>query len=431
MGEDVAVHAAAFQERDEDASQSLQQAQQQKQAAERQGELAKAQTSEEEATRALEKMQQNVNQGLDRLQAQTLAQRLRQISKDEQKITEHLQTIVPETVGLMVAELPSRYLNTMNDLATSQAKVRKDAQTVQDEMGRFFERTQKEVYGEVSKEMKDIETVPKLDKLRQTMLANISLQSLQQLGGWTKQFNDWADKLEPKSDPSSGGGGNGQGGGQTPQDNYIKLLMSFLRMRESQYNLMDRTRLLEQRKDVDAQYAQNAKKLAEAQFLSRRQIIDTQFENEIPELDKPLEDTFQTMRDTETVLSKPQTDALAQETEFKVVENLSDMINILNEQQKKQNQSSGQSQSEMEMAFLMQMAAQQQAQQMGMMPGSNPGMNRNGGDTDRPNQAATGDDHGNRDNARTTGRTTGTTQPVPVEFREAMESYFKAIEKLD
>ncbi len=414
-----------------DASQALQQAQQQKQATERQRELAKAQTSEEEATRALEKMQQNVNQGLDRLQAQTLAQRLRQISKDEQKITEHLQTIVPETVGLLVAELPSRYLNTMNDLATSQAKARKDAQTVQDEMGRFFERTQKEVYGEVSKEMKDIETVPKLDKLRQTMLANISLQSLQQLGGWTKQFNDWADKLEPKADPSSDGGGSGQGGGKTPQDNYIKLLMSFLRMRESQYNLMDRTRLLEQRKDVDAQYAQNAKKLAEAQFLSRRQIIDTQFENEIPELDKPLEDTFQTMRDTETVLNKPRTDALAQETEFKVVENLSDMINILNEQQKKQNQSSGQSQSEMEMAFLMQMAAQQQAQQMGMMPGSNPGMNRNGGDTDRPNQAATGDDHGNRDNARTTGRTTGTTQPVPVEFREAMESYFKAIEKLD
>lgn len=413
-----------------DAFQSLQQAQQQKQAVERQDELAKAQTSEEEATRALEKMQQNVNQGLDRLQAQTLAQRLRQISKDEQKIAEYLQTIVPDTVGLMPAELPSRYLNTMNDLAGSQAKARKDAQTVQDEMGRFFERTQKEVYGEVSKDMKEIETVPKLDKLRQTMLANISLQALQQLGTWTQQFNDWADKLEPKSEPSSGNGG-GEGGG-SPQDNYIKLLMSFLRLRETQYNLMDRTKLLEQRKGTDPQYPQNAKKLAESQFLSRRQIINTQFENQLPDLDKPLEDTFQTMRNTETTLSQPETGAPAMDSQMHVVENLSDMINILNEQQKKQNSSSSsQSQSESEMAFLMQMAAQQQAQQMGMMPGSNPGMNRNGGDTDRPNQAATGDGRGNRDDARTTGRTTGTTQPVPVEFREALESYFKAIEKLD
>ena len=79
----------------------------------------------------------------------------------------------------------------------------------------------------------------------------------------------------------------------------------------------------------------------------------------------------------------------------------------------------------------MQMAAQPQGPMMGMHQGSNPGMNRNGGDTDRANQAATGDGRGNRDNARTTGSTTGTTQPVPVEFREALESYFKAIEKLD
>ncbi len=412
-----------------EASQALQQAQQK--AGERQEQLAKAQTSEEEAARALEKMQQAVNQGLDKLQAQTLAQRLRQISKDEQQIAEYLQTIVPETVGLLVTELPSRYLNTINDLAGSQAKARKDAQTVQDEMGRFFERTQKEIYGEVSKEMKEVETVPKLDKLRQTMLANVSLQSLQQLGGWTKQFNDWADKLEPKSDSKSGEGGEGKGG-PTPEDNYLKLLMSFLRMREAQYGLIDRTKLLEQRKDVDAQYAQNAKKLAEAQFLSRRQILDIQFENDTPELDKPLEDTFQSMRTTESVLGTPQTGQPAQDAELKVVADLSDMINLINEQQKKNNQSSSSpSPSEMEMAFLMQMAAQPQAPMTGMQPGNNPGMNQNGGDTDRANQTATGDSRGNRDNARTTGRTTGTTQPVPVEFRDALESYFKAIEKLD
>ncbi|HEY1171713.1 MAG TPA: hypothetical protein VGH19_10105 [Verrucomicrobiae bacterium] len=412
-----------------DAANSLQQAQQN--AGERKDQLAKAQTSEEEAARALEKMQQNVNQGLDRLQAQTLAQRMRQISKDEQKISEYLQTIVPDTIGLLPNELPSRYLSTINDLSISQAKAKKDAQTVQDEMGRFFERTQKAVYGEVSKDMKDQETIPQLDKLRQTMLANVSMQSLQNLGIWTKQFNDWADKLEPKKDSKSDGGGEGQGSGQTPQDNLIKLLMSFLRMREAQYGLIDRTKLLEQRKDTDPHYAQNAKKLAESQFLSRRQILDIQFENDTPELDKPLEDTFQSMRDTEGVLGKPRTDMLAQDSELKVVENLSDMINLLNEQQKKQNQSSSPSQAEQEMAFLMQMAAQPQAPMTGTQQGMNPGMNQNGGDTDRANQAATGDGRGNRDNARTTGRTTGTTQPVPVEFRDALESYFKAIEKLD
>jgi len=414
-----------------DAAKSLQQAQQE--AKQRGEELAKAQTSEEEALRALEKMQQNMNQGLDRLQAQTLAQRLRQLSKDESKIGEYLQTIIPETVGLMVTELPSRYLNTLNDLSTSQAKTRKDAQGVQDEMSRFFERTQRPAYGEVSKDMKEADTGAQLDKLRQTMLANISLQSLQGLNGWSKRFTEWADKLEPKQDSKSEGG-EGKGKGGSPQDNAIKLLMTLLRMREAQYNLIDRTKLLEQRKDVDTQYVENAKKLSAAQFASRRQVIDTQLENEIPELDKPLEDTFQAMRNTESVLSKPQTDVAAQDSEIKVVENLSDIINLLNEQQKKNNQKSQSSSSaEQEMAFMMQMVAQPQAagQQMSMKPGSEPGVNQNGGTTDRANQASTGDAQSGRGPNRTTGNTSGTTQPVPTEFREALEGYFKAIEKLD
>lgn len=415
-----------------DASKSLQQAQQSPK--ERKEQLAQAQTSEEEAMRALEKMQQNMNQGLDRLQAQTLAQRLRQIAKDEIKVGEYLQTIIPETVGLMVAELPSRYLNTLNDLATSQAKARKDAQLVQDEMSRFYERTQRPAYGEVSKGMKEADTGNQLDKLRQTMLANISLQTMQGLDQWSKRFNDWADKLEPKPDPKSDGGGGEGGKGGNPQDNYLKLLMTFLRMREAQYNLIDRTRLLEQRKAQDEQYAANARKLVDAQFASRRQVIDTQLDNQLPELDKPLEDTFQTMRNTEGILVKPQTGQLAQDSELKVVENLSDIINLINEQQKKNNQQNqSQSNAEQEMAFMMQMVAQPQAgqQMMSMKPGSEPGMNQSGGTTDKANQMATGDGQSGRGPNRSTGNTTGTSQPLPAEFREALESYFKAIEKLD
>ena len=133
------------------AAASLQSAQQNPDS--RSQKMAEAQTKEEEILKALEQMQQQVNQGLDQLQALTLAERLRKLAKEEKKLEAQLQKTVPETIGILPKELPPKFQQANAVLATGQTKAQKESQVLQGEISRFFERTQLENYGQVSREM--------------------------------------------------------------------------------------------------------------------------------------------------------------------------------------------------------------------------------------------------------------------------------------
>ncbi|MEW6306247.1 MAG: hypothetical protein AB1705_22500 [Verrucomicrobiota bacterium] len=407
----------------QEAGKSLKSAQQGQNSEQRLQELAKAEKSEQAALDALQQMQQRMNQGLDNLQAQTLAQRLRKLAEDEKQIEGRLQVMVPETIGLLANDLPDRFRRANTDLAENQEQARTDSQDVQTEMSRFFERTKRPNYGEVSKEMQESNTGEKLDQLRGMIASNISMQAMDQLSDWSQRFNAWADRLEPKPE-DSGGGGAGQGG-KPPMD-MSKQLMALLRLRQQEVNLRDRTRLLEKQRAQDANYEGTAKKLSASQFQMRKQVMAMQGENELPLLDEPLEETFLAMRESETVLAKPDTGAPADQAQGKTVDLLTDMINLLNELSQKNNSSQSSAQAEME--FMMQMVAQDTGA-MPMRPGAQPGVNRNGGNTDKRPDALSGEAAGDNPEQRGIQRASGTSRTLPVEFREALESYFKAIEQ--
>ena len=91
-------------EKMQQASQALKSAQQNPEA--RPQNLAQAAQKEQEILDELENLQRQVNQGLDQLQALTLAQRLRKIAGDEKSIASGLLKIVPEIIGMMPNELP-------------------------------------------------------------------------------------------------------------------------------------------------------------------------------------------------------------------------------------------------------------------------------------------------------------------------------------
>ncbi len=411
------------------AGKSLQSAQDSK--SERPQQLAEAQMSEEQSLRELERLQKNVNQGLDNLQAQTLAQRLRKLAEDEKKVQDQIQTIVPETIGLLPRELPEKFQKANTMLAEDQVSARERARQVQEEMSRFYDRTQRPDYGEVSKQMKEANTPEELSKVGVLIRDNIAMQAMQGLGSWSKRFEDWANILEPKTDSSPSSAGKGGQPGAPKDDKAMKELMALIRMREQQSNIQERTQLLEGRKAQDPNYADTAKQLAQSQFKLRLDLGRTQAENEVPGVDEPLEETFNNMHQAENLLSRPQTDTATDQTHAKSVNLLSDVINLINEQAKRNNNSSSSSAAAAEMEFMLQMVAQQAAAaaSQGMKPGSTPGMNMNGGTTDRRSPQLTGDARGSEDVSRTTTKGTGTTRSTPVEFREALENYFRSLER--
>jgi hypothetical protein len=256
------------------------------------------------------------------------------------------------------------------------------------------------------------------------------MDAMQNLTAWSDRLNGWADILQPKSDSSSGG--NGQGGEGNPQDEgLLKALMGLLRARDRELGLRQRTGLLDREDHAQAAYDQAAKALASNQEQVRQEMTKVQGDNPIPALEFPLQDIVDAMQGVEGLLGKPQTDQETVSAQTKTIEQLSDLINLINEQQQQDSSSSSsQSASAEEMAFLMQMMAKQSASMgSGMSPKG--GGNRTGGTTDRTVGATPGDTNGQIGEARKVNRAGGSTANLPSEFRDALQDYFRAVETLE
>jgi hypothetical protein len=394
--------------------------------------LDQALKKEEEILQALEEMQRKVNKGLDQLQALTLAQRLRKLATEEKDIAGRLHRIVPETIGLLPRELEQKFRDTETTLAGDQETAQKEAQVLHSEIGRFFERTQKASYGKVSKEMTDAHVIDALDHVRGLIQENISMDATHSLGEWAGRLNGWAELLEPKSD-SSNGGGEGGGGASPGDEALMRELLGLLRVRDRENGLRQRTVLLDRQKPEARAYEEAAKSLASNQGQIREAMGKIQEDNPAPALEFTLQEIVDSMQGIQGLLDKPQTDRETELAQNKSIDLLSDVINLLNEQQQRSNSSNSrqQSASAEEMAFLMQMMAQQNRLTYSM--GRNPkgGGSLAGGTTDRAATPMLGNADGKAAETREVRGARGTTENLPTEFREALENYFKAVEKLE
>lgn len=409
-----------------DAQQSLQKAQESSQAKDRADEASKAREAEEKALDKLQALQKKMNDGLDNLQALTLSQRLKKLSESEQGLGAQLGKVVGETIGLLPRELPERYQKINASLAGDQAGVKVEAEKVVAEMSRFFDRTQRPNYGEVAADMKQVNTASELDRVRGLIDANIAMDAMGNLTAWTKRFADWAKKLEPPEEESEGGGGEGEG--KPKDDKLLKLLMASIRLRAGEVRVWQQTTLLEEEKARNPRHAEGTAKVAEQQRALRGDLTKLQMGLDIEAAKEFLLDTQDAMRDAESALFDKLTGEPAQKPETAALAHLSDLINLINEQAKRQKNKSQQEQqmTQQEAEMMMQMAQQQQ--QMGMKPGQQPGQNPNGGTTDKASPGTTGDARGAEAAARRTGKGSGVTRQVPAEFREALEQFFKAVE---
>jgi hypothetical protein len=405
------------------ASKSLQAAQKKEK---REQNLADAAQKESEAVKALQELQKKVNKELDDLQALTLAQRLRELGTHQTEIAGSLQNGISDTIGLSPHELPEKFARKNSELATKQGAASERAHGLQTEISRFFERTGKTNYAYVSKEMEAARTVDELDHVRSMIADNIAMDASQQLAIWSSKFQVWADFLEPKPEKSSES--SASNGNANPQDNAVKQLVALLRMREAQTNIRERTRLTDQQKKELANYKSSVTKLYKGQTDIHRQIEKVAEENLFKELKKPLNEAEEEIGFAETLLHQPRTDARTVEVEGNAVALLSDAINLLNEHAQKGSGSKGQSSNASEeMAFLMKMMKPQPSP--GMAPSQSPGGNMAGGSTDHLPGNLRGSSAGSGDESRTGSKASGIGTAVPAEFREALESYYKALER--
>jgi len=393
--------------------------------------LADALEEEEEALDELADLQDKVNKDLDNLQALTLAQRLRKVSKEELALRKKIKDIIQETIGLTPNNLPERHTRANTRFTKSQSRTQAKAVELQGEISRFYERTGKGQYGEVSREMETEKTGEALEEIEQQIASNISMLAIRNLGDWSENFEDWAKKLEPPKKDSDGGGQGGGQGGEKKVNDLMKLLYSMLRLRESEIQHRQQTSLLEQQKGEAEIYTKGVGRVMQMHADSMLELNRMQFETVEPAMLDPLQETFDSMEITDNLLDKPQTDSVTLAAQTGTIRAMSDVINLINEEVKRDGGQQGQSQAQQEMAFMMAMMAMKQQMGQGMKQSQSGGGSQAGGTTSQSASALTGDAVGREESERSISRGSGAAARLPEEFREVLQDYFKAVEAME
>lgn len=402
------------------ASQTLQSAQQNSE--QRAQDVTEALQQQREILEQLAELQKKANERLDNLQALTLAQRLRKVGDREKEIGERLLKMAPETVGLLPEELPDRLSEVQKLLSSRQTTTVEQTDTLQTEISRFYERTQRLQYGQVSRAMQEAETVVALSGIQQWIERNIGLRAAQDLHQWSGRFHEWADLLQPQEDSSGSGSGSGSQGEQV---DLTEELMALLRLRERELNIRERTRLLSEQSEEEPSFQAAAQTLSGQQSAVRQELQTMGDEIPVAVIAQVVIEASRTAEAAEDRLSIPQADEGTDRVQTETVRLVSDAINLINEQSQSSQGSQGSSSQQQQMAFLLQMMGVQP----GMRPGQQPGANMSGGTTDQVPGDLTREGSGGKTDSREVRNASGFSGGVPSEFREALENYYRSMEE--
>ena len=244
--QDLAKMAKTQQEMKSLADQQMQQAQQALQQAqenqqEREENLENAEEKEKEALDKMKEMQEEAGQNTQDMYANTLVMRLRKIAKFEKGVAKSFTENLVQLIGRVTDQLPEKLRMKVNDAFANQSMNSLKAEELQAEIARFYDATQSEKFGEVTKLMTEARPAENMDGHADLIRRNQTGKVIEGDHKLADQFTKWADLLDPKND---GGGGEGEGGGEVNED-LIDRMRELLRLRQAEMNLREQTQKLE------------------------------------------------------------------------------------------------------------------------------------------------------------------------------------------
>ena len=206
----------------------------------------------EKQKEALEKMQETIekaNQANENFEASTFVNRLKKSSADEGSIGNSLNSALTGKLAIVGAAPNSDDIDPANqrllgELSGQQRSVTNDVRWIQEDLERFYARTQKPIHKEVYENMAKSLIDEKLERLREKIQMNHTFTSRKLSKNWSDRLMSWAEKLEgPKPD---GNGGGGEGGSSGGEEKDFEFMLKVMRMVQAEQDIRGRTRSLEQ-----------------------------------------------------------------------------------------------------------------------------------------------------------------------------------------
>jgi hypothetical protein len=204
----------------------------------------------EEQKKVVEKMQKALEKARDankNMEASTFVNRLKRAATEEDAIAAALIEKSQLAAGMPATKVDPSVLSVLQEVDIKQANNASDIRWLQEDLGHFFTRTNKEVYREILDEMRKGNIDSSLEELRELMRMNHTFRSANAATYWAKELRSWAKKLE--GDKDENGGGNGGGGDSpNPEDEDFEFMLRVMKLIQSEQDLRASTRALEEMK---------------------------------------------------------------------------------------------------------------------------------------------------------------------------------------
>lgn len=388
--------------------------------------LANASTEQKEALKKLKDLVDWMSQNMDQLEAKTLAKRLRNIEKNKGNISDNLISIIPQTLGRSISSLSQKEYSYIQALRDKQIDLRTESNEIQNEISRYFERTGVSEYQKVSMMMEQSGTKSALQKIANSIEQNIGFKALNDLTLWRKRFSRWAEILENQVSQMNQAGGEGS----SSSKDFSKEILNLLKIRNEQKVVLQKT-IFSDKQDTLPKKKEWMVELSKRQNKLAVDLTDTQISLANEPLNPLFDEAHTAMSSAVQLLNQNLSGAKTQQNQENAKNIISDLINLLIEGQANGNTNESEKDFSMLDFLLMEQAegSPKRGESKSPTPGKKGGGSNQSGKSEKSSTRTEGPQNESRNRIRKP-YTGATIKPnIPSEFKEAMQRYYKAIEK--
>ncbi len=198
----------------------------------------------------LKKMKETAKKAEDankKLEAGTFVNRLKQAASNEEQIASNLIPDDGVYGGEFYSQLDPVRQRIFQSLFLQQQQTTADIRWIEEDLGFFYSRTQKEIHKKVLDAIRKSNITEELLKIENKIeQAHVFVPS-GMARTWAKQLREWAKELDGNEDEGDSGGDGGDGGGSdNSEDKDFEFMLRLMKMIQTEQQLRARTRALEQ-----------------------------------------------------------------------------------------------------------------------------------------------------------------------------------------
>lgn len=224
--------------------EKLGEAQDQKSTAEKaQEDVEKAVEKQEDVLKKMQEAIEKANDANERFEASTFVNRLKKAATEEEGVGTAIWESYERTAAIFTSELDPADAGKLQDIIRQQLNTTSDIRWIQEDLGHFYSRTNKEAYRKILDAMIESKIDLDLEDLRRLLEVNQGFLAREKAELWANKLKEWAKMLEGEQKE----GGGGEGGGESPpqEDEDFEFMLRVMKMIQQEQDIRARTRSLE------------------------------------------------------------------------------------------------------------------------------------------------------------------------------------------